>query len=258
MTIGGYKLNSIYNEDSYEAIKKIPDKSIDLIIIDPPYLIENTNSGKTNELGKSIANVNQQIEERREILANGITNEFLQSMLRVQDKINIYIWCNHKQIPQYIDFYVNKHKCLFDILIWYKTNAIPLFSNKYMTDKEYCLYFRKNGYCNPKTYEDGKTIMFDSINVNDKKNYLHPTIKPLEMIKKLIRNSSKENDIVADFFLGSGTTCVAAKELGRRYIGFEIDEQYYKIAKDRMNGINTNGQTSIFTDFETEQTEMKI
>jgi len=45
------------------------------------------------------------------------------------------------------------------------------------------------------------------------------------------------------------TTCVAAKELGRRYIGFEIDEEYYKIAKDRLNGVTANGQTSMFTDF---------
>ena len=50
-------------------------------------------------------------------------------------------------------------------------------------------------------------------------------------------------------FCGSGTTCVAAKETGRRYIGMEIDPEYHKIAVDRLNGINANGQTSIFTDF---------
>ena len=53
-----------------------------------------------------------------------------------------------------------------------------------------------------------------------------------------------------DCFLGSGTTCVAAKELGRKYIGFEIDKDYYEIAKKRLNGMTANGQTSIFTNFE--------
>jgi hypothetical protein len=96
------------------------------------------------------------------------------------------------------------------------------------------------------------------INKVDKDEYGHPTIKPLELVKRHIAHATQQNDIVADFFLGSGTTCVAAKELGRRYIGFEIDEQYYKIAKDRLNGINTNGQTSIFTDFDFVQKEMEI
>ena len=53
-----------------------------------------------------------------------------------------------------------------------------------------------------------------------------------------------------DCFCGSGTTCVACKETGRRFIGMEINEKYYKIAVDRLNGITANGQTSIFTDFE--------
>lgn len=84
----------------------------------------------------------------------------------------------------------------------------------------------------------------------DKKKYNHPTIKPLNIIKNFINNSSNENDIVLDCFCGSGTTCVAAKETGRRFIGMEINPKYYKIAVDRLNGINANGQTSIFTDFE--------
>jgi DNA modification methylase len=84
------------------------------------------------------------------------------------------------------------------------------------------------------------------------------TIKPLELVKRHLLHTTQENDIVADFFLGSGTTCVAAKELKRRYIGFEIDKQYFKIAKDRLNGINKNGQTSIFTDFEQLEKEREL
>lgn len=67
----------------------------------------------------------------------------------------------------------------------------------------------------------------------------------------MIRNSTKEGDIVLDTFSGSGTTCVAAKETGRQYLGFEIDKQYWKISIDRLNGINNKGQTDLFnTDFE--------
>lgn len=89
------------------------------------------------------------------------------------------------------------------------------------------------------------------MNVFDKKKYNHPTIKPLNIIKTLIENSSLENQIVFDPFSGSGTTCVAAKELQRRYIGIEVDFEFYKISINRLNGIDAHGQSTIFTDFNT-------
>jgi len=244
-----YELDNIYNEDSYKAIKDIPDNSIDLIIIDPPYVYDGNMDKKTGygvfkDREKTIYD---EIFEKN--LDNKDYIEILNDLVRVNKNINIYIWCSKNQIKTILDFYVTKHGCHYDILLWQKTNAPPFYNNSYLTDKEYCLYFRNKGYCNPSSYENAKTIFTTSLNANDKKLYKHPTIKPLQIIKTLIKNSSKEDDIVADFFLGSGTTCVAAKELGRRYIGFEIDEEYYKIAKDRLNGVTANGQTSMFTDF---------
>lgn len=65
-------------------------------------------------------------------------------------------------------------------------------------------------------------------------------------ISTLIKNSSKENDIVLDPFCGSGTTCAACQELGRQYIGFEIEPKWCKIANDRLNKIDTKGQLCMF------------
>ena len=240
-----YEPNNIYNVDCYKAIKDIPDKSIDLIVTDPPYLIENTTAGGSSDLSKSIQGMNNQLSNG--VLTSGINNEILQEFLRVMKKTNIYIWCNHKQIPQYLDFFVNKNNCSFDILIWHKTNATPLFNNKYLTDKEYCLYFRKGGYCNPDNYDAAKTIFEQQINISDKNKFKHPTIKPLKFIETIIRNSSKENDIILDCFMGSGTTAVACKNTGRRYLGFEIDKHWYDIAQDRLNNVQANGQMSFFT-----------
>lgn len=243
-----YKLNNIYNEDSYLAIKKLPSNSIDLIVTDPPYLIENTNAGGNNDFSvggsKTIQTMNTELEENE--IDKGIDYEILNDFVRVLKKINIYIFCNHKQIPEYLDFFVKKHKCSFDIIIWHKPNAMPLFNNKYLTDKEYCLYFRKNAYCNPKNYEDASTVFTDSINYGDKKLFKHPTIKPIKLVKRLIENSSRENDLVADFFLGSGTTAVACAETGRNYIGFEINKKWFDIAKNRLNKTDGNGQISLF------------
>ena len=120
-----------------------------------------------------------------------------------------------------------------------------------LPDIEYCLLFREKGCPLYGSYGTKSKWFLSPINKKDKDDYDHPTIKPLELVKRHIINSSKENDIIFDPFLGSGTTAVASKELSRQYIGFEINETYYKIAKDRLNGINQKGETSLLdTDFE--------
>lgn len=122
----------------------------------------------------------------------------------------------------------------------------PFTCGHYLKDKEYCLLFWEQGAKIKGNYETLKTCYTTTINVGDKKLYKHPTIKPLPIIKNLIINSTEEGDIVLDTFMGSGTTCKACQELGRKYIGFEINEEYYNIAKDRLNNINARGEVSLF------------
>lgn len=167
-------------------------------------------------------------------LNKGFDEKILDELVRVMKKINIYIWCNVKQIPQYIDFFCLQKDCKVEFILWHKTNAMPTFHNKYLTDKEYCLYFRKSGYCQPNNYQDAKTVYDMPINVKDKKEYGHPTIKPLNIIETLVRNSSKEGDIILDPFIGSGTTAVAAINYNRKYIGIELNKDYYEISKKRI------------------------
>ena len=239
-------INTIQLGDCYEMIKQIPDNSIDLVVIDPPYLFPT--GGKHTGIFKT-----RDTRCFDEIAEKGLDKNFdikiLNELCRVMKYIYIYIWCNKEQIHQYLDYFEDKD-CIFEIIIWNKTNPIPCVNNKYLTDKEYCLMFKKKGTLLYGSVETKKTVYTTPINVKDKEKYLHPTIKDINIIKNIIINSSKENDIVLDCFCGSGTTCVAAKELGRRFIGMEIDPEYHKIAVDRLNGINANGQTSIFTDFD--------
>lgn len=226
--------NRIYNIDCMVGIKNITDNSVDLVIIDPPYEIKtNSNKINRNEISKAINKVSFELEKSN--LINGYDLEILNELVRVMKDINIYIWCNGKQIPTYIDFFIKKYKCNMEVLIWNKLNPLPLYSNKYLSDKEYCLYFRKRGYCSPNNYNDAKTVISTNLNVKDKRMYLHPTIKPLEIIRKIVRNSSKEDDLVLDCFLGSGTTAVACILEKRNYIGFEINKEYYDIANKRIN-----------------------
>ena len=228
--------------DCLEIMKDIPDKSIDLIVTDPPYDVSVTGGGGTINKVKKL---NKSLEDLVEVnITNGYDIEILgEEFMRVMKEPNIYLWCNKIQIPEYFKFYVDKHKCKFDIICWHKTNALPTYSNKYLSDTEYLLYFRKGkGKCFPKSYEDAKTYYIAPINHKDKEKYKHPTIKPLDITRKLIKNSSNENDVVLDPFMGSGTTGVACKELHRNFIGIELDKTYFEIAKKRIEGTKRESQ----------------
>lgn len=146
---------------------------------------------------------------------------------------NIYLWCNKNQLRQYIDFFEDKG-CTTDLLTWHKTNPVPTCNAKYLSDTEYCLFFRADSPYFGGYYETKHKYWVTQTNKKDKEQYGHPTIKPIEIIRNLIINSSKEGDIVLDPFMGSGTTAVAAKQLNRHFIGYEIDKTYYETALRRI------------------------
>lgn len=232
-----FNLDNIYNVNCYEAIKEIPDKSIDLIITDPPYLIEGIHgSGIMRDRNGKQWNYATQIQNNK--LDKGIDFSILDEFIRVQKYINIYIYSSRKQLLDYMNYYVNEKKCNFEIIVWGKENPIAFCGTHYLCDKEYCLYFWEQGAKVHIPFERAKTIYLSNTNIYDKKLYKHPTIKPLDQTVNFVLNSSDENDIVLDCFAGSGTTLVACKQLNRHYIGFEINKEYYEIAKDRLNGIS--------------------
>lgn len=220
--------------DCLELLKNIPNGCIDLIVTDPPYEIVTIGGGGTvndvKKLNKSLKDL-----ETADIIKGYDIEAYNKEFCRVMKEINIYLWCNKKQIPSYFDFYVNRLKCKFDIICWHKTNALPTYSNKYLSDTEYCLYFRKGkGKCFPVSYESAKTYYVEPMNVQDKKKWGHPTIKPLHMIENFVLNSSREGDYVLDPFMGSGTTGVACVLNNRKFIGVELNEEYYNVARKRI------------------------
>lgn len=227
-------LNTITLGDSYKLIKDIPDKRIDLVIIDPPYLFDNFGGG-------CFGNERKKNRKELEMIRHGFDYIIIQELKRVMKKTNIYIFCSKAQLRDYFNLFAEEN---IDLLVWHKTNPIPAIANNYLSDLEYCFFVREKGvevHCN---YESSSKLYESAMNKKDKEKYKHPTIKPLPLIKKLIINSSNKGDIVLDCFSGSGTTCAAAKELGRQFIGIEIDEEYHKISIDRINGILANGQMS--------------
>lgn len=229
-------INQIYNMDCQAGMKAMIENNIkaDLIVTDPPYLIKGIHGGKS-QLGLSVQRSQQELVDCK--ITDGISNDMLNLMWDVVKKPNFYFFCNRAQIQQYLDFFVTRNKCKWEMLIWHKTNVPPLYHNTYLCDKEYILHFRKGTICNPATYEKAKTVFTSGTNVKDKKLHGHPTVKPLNIVSTLIENSSAVGDLILDPFMGSGTTAVAAKELNRNYIGFEINESFFNSSQKRINDL---------------------
>ena len=263
--------NNIYCGDCYELIKLMPDKCVDLVITDPPYEFvmggkghselggrKYNNKGEIYALDTDITKKNIGTGytsgggclEQTSFISKGFDNSILDELCRVMKKINIYVWCNKNQLRQIIDYFDDKG-CFIDLLTWNKTNPIPTCNNTYLSDIEYCVFAREQGVKVYGSVETKHKWFTSACNVDDKEKYNHPTIKPLERIKQFIINSiderERERSVVLDTFLGSGTTCVAAKELGCQYIGFELNPTFYQIAMDRLNGIDQKGQMDLFT-----------
>lgn len=122
-------------------------------------------------------------------------------------------------------------------LIWEKNNKIC--GRYYMGCYEYILLFRKGGdrpINNPNT-PDILRVPINKMKDSDGSN-IHDTEKPVELMKILIENSSNKGDIILEPFAGTGSTLMAAKELERNFIGFEIDEKYYNVSKNRLNNVS--------------------
>lgn len=232
-----YEVNNVYNVDCYKAIKDIPDKSIDCIYTDIPYLYDSGGLSNKNPLDKRISNKRQELKE----ISNGIDYTILDDFVRIMKKINIYIWCSKMQLLDIMNF-LNDKGCSIDILVWCKTNPQPSINNTWLPDLEYCVYAREKGVKFNDGYELKSKWFNSSVNKRDKDKFAHPTIKPIELVKRHLLHTTQPNDIVLDCFMGSGTTCVACKDIGRRYIGFEIEKKWYDIAVNRLNKVDVNGQ----------------
>lgn len=180
------EINKIYLGDAYQLIKEIPDKSVDLILTDPPYDIKGIHgSGIMKDRGETFA---QDIANND--LDKGIDLKILDDFVRVMKKINIYIWCNKEQIYDYMTYFVKERNCSFEILVWCKSDPIPFCGTHYLCDKEYCLYFWEQGAPVHIPYERARTYYISKKNTKDKSDYGHPTCKLVDLLETLIKNST--------------------------------------------------------------------
>jgi site-specific DNA-methyltransferase (adenine-specific) len=238
-------INNIYNLDCLDGIKKIADESIDLIVTDPPYMINYHSARRdtSHRFCKPIEN-----DDNRSLLT-----KIMPELYRVmKPNTAMYMFCS----PNTVDFFkyeVQKYFNVKNLIVWVKNNG-TIGDTKAAYGKQYeiCIFANKgrrqiNGKRITDVWSSEKIIGLKKV-VGD--HQLHQNQKPLELIRMMIEKSSNRGELVLDPFMGSATTAVAAKESGRDYIGFELDKYYYDIAIQRIHGLTDTGQTSIFTDFE--------
>ena len=230
-------VNEIYNIDFLKGIEQIPDKSIDLLITDPPYLhVKGGMKSKRYNRG-SWASESQMVTTLSDFDETAIYT-FLDSVLPKMKKANCYIFCSKLQLVSYFK-YLSEHKKLkYDLLVWDKCHPKMKSTKFFTSDLEYIIRIYEAGVSLHKVYtEDGtkSDVRYYTKRQAFKQPYgKHNTMKPVELIERLIRVSSFENDVVLDTFLGTGTTAIACQNTNRQYIGYEIDPIFFNEAKQRI------------------------
>ena len=234
----------LYNGDCLEKLKDIADNSIDLIVTDPPYDLD-THGGKceTNfAIKRNLKILNNHIK----FISDGFDyDKLFNEFMRICKKPNFIIFCSNKQISKIMSWFENK-KLKVTLLVWHKTNCCPLGNGKHISDIEFIVYVRGKGATfNNDVPLNYKSKVYSSSTYIDK-NKLHPTQKRVEHIIQYIKLHSKENDVVLDCFMGSGTTGVACVNTNRNFIGIELNKEYFDIASNRINEAQNKQKEKLF------------
>jgi len=231
----------LINWDCLEEMDKLIAEwiKVDAIITDPPYEFIWWGWWKffTESNRKTLTDIYSKHWSKNK-LDIWIDKKFLEkSKLLFNKWYNAIYFCSQYQLKQYLDF-IQDNNFMFNLLVWNKTNPSPLCNNRYLSDLEYIIQIRTKEYKIYWDYFSKKKCYTSSLNTKDKKEFNHPTIKPLELINKFIINHTNKWDIVLDCFMWSWTTWVSCKNLNRDFIWIELDETYFNIAKERINKLN--------------------
>lgn len=228
-------INNIYNMDYFSGIQQIDNKSIDLLLTDPPYLYAKGGM-KSKQFNVGCRSSNSFVVKKMSDFGEEKINLFLDLVKPKMKQVNMYVFSSKLQVPYYLNWAI-KNKCQFDILMWDKDFKGIINRKFFASNSEYIIRIYKKGL-----------NQLDDINLYQKihkfkrvKNKLHEAEKPIELLKRFILLSSNEGDLIFDAFTGSGTTAIACIDTNRNYIGFEIDKNYYDIAINRIKELENNG-----------------
>ena len=237
---------TLYNDDCITVLDNMIQNgdTVDMIFTDPPYRVTSRgNAGNSGGMLQKKINKAGQVFEHNNIEIEVYLPKFYKVL---KETGHCYIMTNHKNLTHFLkvidewkDPDTNEGFHFIKSLIWDKGNKI--MGQFYMNQFEYILFLRKGA---------GKKInncgTSDLISIPNKKTKdesgknIHDTEKPVDLCKILIENSSSPNEVVFDPFMGAGSCGIAAEQLGRKFIGIELDNSYYEIAKSRIENVEVN------------------
>jgi DNA modification methylase len=235
----------ILQGDCFELIKNVESKSVDLILVDPPYLISrDSNFNKySDETSKELINKYGSISidfgewDKGELDWNFLFKEYNRVLRDGGTLIIFYDVWKSTEIKNMADKYKLKQP---RVCQWQKSNPVPINSKLNYLSNAIEYFF---------TFVKGKKPTFHSVYDNGvyrypichgKERYEHPTQKPLQLITDIINKHSNPGDLVLDNFAGTGTTAHACILTDRKYIIMERDEKYFEIIKSRIDTLSTN------------------
>lgn len=224
--------------DCLERMKEIPSGSVDMILTDPPYSLSKSNGG--GMMGKDGRRFMHDI--RSAGMLDGLDIEiFLNSCVRLfQSKKHFcgVFTCSNRQLIKYL-CWAERLGFQYGVGVWHKSNPVPLCNNKYLGDVEYWIYIKGKLSRIMGSYASKSMVFSSKVNSGDKSKFGHPTCKPVDLIEKFITNHSSVGSVIIDPFMGSGTTGAACVNQNRKFIGIELDENYFNISKNRILKCNT-------------------
>ena len=247
-TIGEYMLDVnridkylLIQGNCFDKLKEIPDKSIDLILTDPPYNLANYSTGNMRFEWRS--DINNDIAKWDETILNPY--DLVLDFKRVlKPKGNIFIFCSYNLLGEFHKAFDSEFDT-FQFMVWHKTNPVPnIRKSSFLNSCELIVCCWNKGHTWNFTKQNemhnfleapicmGKERIKDEHGKN-----LHPTQKPVSVLDKIIQIASNENDIILDCFNGVGSSGAAALSNNRKYIGIEIEEKYITASKERLNNL---------------------
>lgn len=233
--------STIYNGDCTVEMQKIANDSVDLILTDPPYNLGNfminrstnlakmrenffANAGWDNlEFDEWVERMDSFFEDAARIIKTGGSMIIFMSIIKVETIIKL----------------AEKHGFYYKTTgIWHKLNPMPRNMNLHFVNSTeawiYFTYKKKTGTFNNENKMVHDFIETSVVSNGEKKAGKHPTQKPIALLEHFVKLLSNEGDLVVDPFMGSGSTGVVCKKLGRNFVGVEFDKEYYEIAQRRI------------------------
>lgn len=215
----------LFNGDCLDVIKDIADNSIDLVVTDPPYFLGMTHNGKKAEFADL---------KICEPFYDKLFTEFDRVL---KDSGKVYFFTDWRGYAFYYPIFT-KHIPARNLIVWDKKAGA---GNHYSFSHEFIMYGTKKPL-NQGGSNVWREISFSSGAKKTNGEKLHPTQKPVELIERIIKDSTKPGDTVFDGFMGSGTTGIACLNTGRKFYGVELQRKYFDVSCNRVGEWFLNAQ----------------